>query len=67
MCIIKKLEGEGICFSLEYSGSENYETFWDIKTILDNKESFCTIINSANLNEIKSVSQYMDFLCLKTY
>lgn len=65
MCIIKKLEGEGICFSLEYSGSENYETFWDIKTILDNKESFCTIINSANLNEIKSVSQYMDFLCLK--
>lgn len=38
--IVDELKAKNIHFSLMYYGKEDYGTFWDIKSILENREYF---------------------------
>lgn len=38
--IVDELKSKNIHFTLMYYGKEDYGTFWDIKSILENREYF---------------------------
>lgn len=64
--IVKGLEEKGIHFSLEYYGINDYGTFYDVKSVLDNKEIFLNeIVGTIFLDSVDSLSEYMDYLCLR--
>lgn len=63
--VAKKLEEKGIYFPLEYCGSNNYSTFWDTKTVLDNKDFFVNEVNNIKLKDVLNLSDYFNYLCLR--
>ncbi len=65
--IVKELEVKNILFSLEYYGQNDYGTYWDIKSVLDNRDYFKNRIVLCKLQGIDSISEYLDFLFLRKF
>lgn len=65
--IVKELEEKNILFSLEYYGQNDYGTYWDIKSVLDNRDYFKNRIVLCKLQGIDSISEYLDFLFLRKF
>lgn len=65
--IVKGLEENSICFSLEYYGQNDYGTFWDVKSVLDNREYFQNELVACKLQRVNSLSEYLDYLCLRKF
>lgn len=63
--LLKELEKNKIFFPIEYFGSNDYATFGDIKTVLENKEFFLNFLASKSLKNIDSITDYLDYLYLK--
>lgn len=63
--IVKELEEKNIYFTLEYYGKEDYGTFWDINSILENKEYFQNRFSTCKLHGIDSLYDYLDYLYLR--
>ena len=63
--IVKELEEKNIHFTLEYYGKEDYGTFWDINSILENREYFQNRFSTYKLHGIYSLHEYLDYLCLR--
>ena len=63
--LLKELEKNKIFFPVEYFGLNDFGTFWDIKTVLENKEVFQNYLASKSLQNIESINDYLDYLYLK--
>lgn len=63
--LLKELEKNKISFPIEYFGTNDYGTFWDIKTVLENTEFFQNYLTSKSLQNIESITDYLDYLYLK--
>ena len=63
--MIKDLEVKKIHFLLEYYGPNDYGSFWEIKSILENKEFFLDSLNTIRLEDIINLFDYLDYLCLR--
>ncbi len=48
-----------------YYGKEDYGTFWDINSILENREYFQNRFSTCKLHGIDSLQNYLDYLCLR--
>ena len=62
--LLKELEKNKIFFPVEYFGLNDFGTFWDIKTVLENKEVFQNYLASKSLQNIESINDYLDYLYL---
>lgn len=63
--IVKELEEKNIHFTLAYYGKEDYGTFWDINSILENKDYFLNRFSAYKLQGLDSLDEYLDYLCLR--
>lgn len=63
--LLKELEKNKISLPIEYLGPNDYATFWDIKTVLENTEFFQNYLTSKSLQNIDSINDYLDYLYLK--
>lgn len=63
--IVDELKAKNIHFSLMYYGKEDYGTFWDIKSILENREYFQDRFSTYKIQSFESICDYLDYLCLK--
>lgn len=63
--IVKELEEKNVHFTLAYYGKEDYGTFWDINSILENREYFQNRFSTCKLQGIDSLQDYLDYLCLR--
>lgn len=63
--MIEKLNKAGIYFTPEYYGVNDYGTFWDVKSVLENKDYFQSILTSSQVQDIEFLSEYLDYLCLR--
>ena len=48
-----------------YYGKEDYGTFGDINSILENREYFQNRFSTCKLHGIDSLQNYLDYLCLR--
>ena len=56
--IVKELEEKNILFPLEYYGQNDYGTYWDIKSVLDNRDYFKNRIYRG----LSAQESYVDYL-----
>lgn len=63
--LIEKIREKNPYFSLEYRGIDEYSTYWDVKTVLDNSAFLQNELDTIQLNGIDSLSEYVTYLCLK--
>lgn len=64
-CIVDELTEKGFHFQLKYYGTNDYDTFYDITRILDNRDSFFKLVCSNHLETIESLSEYLNYLFFK--
>lgn len=64
-CIVDELTEKGFHFQLKYYGTNDYDTFYDIPRILDNRDSFFKLVCSNHLETIESLSEYLNYLFFK--
>ena len=50
---------------MKYYGTNDYDTFYDIPRILDNRDSFFKLVCSNHLETIESLSEYLNYLFFK--
>lgn len=63
--IVKELEEKNIHFTLEFYGKEDYGIFWDINSVLENREYFQNKFSTYKLHGIDSIYDYLDYLYLR--
>lgn len=63
--LLKELEKNKISLPIEYFGPNDYATFWDIKTVLENTEFFQNYLTSKSLQNIDSINDYFRLLILE--
>lgn len=63
--IMNRLREKDISFSFMYYGINDYSTFYEIKTILEDKEFFQNCLSEYLMDSIKTLGDYYDYLILK--
>lgn len=64
--IVDELKAKNIHFTLMYYGKEDCDTFWNINSILENREYFQDRFSTYKIQGIESICDYLDYLCLKS-
>lgn len=63
--MLQVLKEKDIFFPLEYYGENDYGTLLDVRTVLENKDIFEVMVDSACLESIESIDDYLNYLYLK--